>query len=37
MVVAEGATPTDVGRIFRVSRQQASRLVLGLRDDPPDA
>jgi hypothetical protein len=37
LLVAEGATPTDVGRIFGVSRQLASRLVLGLRDDPLDA
>ena len=29
LLVAEGATPTDIARIFGVSQQLASQLVLG--------
>lgn len=34
LLVAEGATPTDIARIFGVSQQLASELVLGLSTEP---
>jgi len=34
LLVAEGATPTDIARIFGVSQQLAAELVLGLSTVP---